>query len=113
MQKFCMLDYEPLSALAAEYESGSPILKAKIEMLNELYGAIRRTRGDGNCFFRSFMFSYLEHILETQCEAEVEHILKNVEQCKKTLLNLGYAEFTFEDFFAPDMAPSSEFQWHR
>jgi ubiquitin thioesterase protein OTUB1 len=46
------------------------------------------------------MFSYLEHILETQDEAEVEHVLKNIEQCKKALLDLGYAEFTFEDFFS-------------
>jgi len=93
-------DKESLSALAAEYKTGSSILKAKIEVLDELYVAIRRTRGDGNCFFRSFMFSYLEHILETQDEAEVEHVLKNIEQCKKALLDLGYAEFTFEDFFS-------------
>ncbi|CAJ2643592.1 unnamed protein product [Trifolium pratense] len=36
-------DKEPLSSLAAEYQSGS-------------------TQGDGNCFFRGFMFSYLEHV---------------------------------------------------
>ncbi|KAL0335896.1 UNVERIFIED_CONTAM: OVARIAN TUMOR DOMAIN-containing deubiquitinating enzyme 1 [Sesamum radiatum] len=59
-----------------------------------------RTRGDGNCFFRSFMFAYLEHILQTQDCAEVDRITANVEQCRKTLLSLGYAEFTFEDFFA-------------
>uniref|UniRef100_A0A0D6RAV3 Ubiquitin thioesterase n=1 Tax=Araucaria cunninghamii TaxID=56994 RepID=A0A0D6RAV3_ARACU len=92
-------DKEPLSVLAAEYEAGSPILRAKIEILGEKYGEIRRTRGDGNCFFRSFMFSYLEHILDTKDEAEVAHVMKNIEQCKKTLLDLGYQEFTFEDFF--------------
>lgn len=87
---------EPLSALAAEYQSGSPILLEKIkvcsvmqwkmrlyfrfiiilcynlflclhfiflfQMLSEHYTGIRRTRGDGNCFFRSFMFSYLVHL---------------------------------------------------
>ncbi|KAH9658570.1 OVARIAN TUMOR DOMAIN-containing deubiquitinating enzyme 1 [Citrus sinensis] len=52
-------DKEPLSALASEYQSGSPILLEKIKVLGEQYAAIRRTRGDGNCFFRSFMFSYL------------------------------------------------------
>ncbi|XP_022764141.1 ubiquitin thioesterase otubain-like isoform X4 [Durio zibethinus] len=50
---------EPLSMLAAEYESGSPILLEKIKMLGQQYAAIRRTQGDGNCFFQSFMFSYL------------------------------------------------------
>ncbi|XP_010250517.1 PREDICTED: ubiquitin thioesterase otubain-like isoform X1 [Nelumbo nucifera] len=93
-------DKEPLSALAAEYQSGSPILQEKIKLLGEQYTAIRRTRGDGNCFFRSFMFSYLEHILESQDKAEVDRIIVNVEQCKKTLQSLGYADFTFEDFFA-------------
>ncbi|KAE8730308.1 Ubiquitin thioesterase otubain-like [Hibiscus syriacus] len=93
-------DKEPLSMLAAEYESGSPILLEKIKVLEQQYAAIRRTRGDGNCFFRSFMFSYLEHILESQDRAEVDCIKCNVEECRKTLQSLGYAELTFEDFFA-------------
>ncbi|KAL9270798.1 OVARIAN TUMOR DOMAIN-containing deubiquitinating enzyme 1-like protein [Drosera capensis] len=92
-------DQEPLDALAAEYQSGSSILLEKIKVLGNQYSAIRRTRGDGNCFFRSFMFSYLEHIFETQDKDEVERVKVNVEECKKTLLSLGYAEFTFEDFF--------------
>lgn len=92
-------DKEPLSALAAEYKSGSAILLEKIKILEEQYSAIRRTRGDGNCFFRSFMFSYLEHILETQDESEVDRVKVNIEECRKTLQSLGYADFTFEDFF--------------
>ncbi|XP_038703635.1 OVARIAN TUMOR DOMAIN-containing deubiquitinating enzyme 1-like [Tripterygium wilfordii] len=92
-------DKEPLSSLAAEYQSGSPILLEKIKVLGEQYAAIRRARGDGNCFFRSFMFSYLEHILDSQDKAEVARIKENVELCRKTLQSLGYADFTFEDFF--------------
>ncbi|KAF6169690.1 hypothetical protein GIB67_004082 [Kingdonia uniflora] len=92
-------DKEPLSALAAEYQSGSPVLLEKIKVLGQNYAAIRRTRGDGNCFFRCFMFSYLEHIMESQDKTEVDRIKENVEQCKKTLQGLGYADFTFEDFF--------------
>uniref|UniRef100_A0A1J3ELS9 Ubiquitin thioesterase n=1 Tax=Noccaea caerulescens TaxID=107243 RepID=A0A1J3ELS9_NOCCA len=93
-------DKEPLSSLAAEYQAGSPILLEKIKILDNQYTAIRRTRGDGNCFFRSFMFSYLEHILESQDRAEVDRIKVNVEKCRKSLQNLGYTDFTFEDFFA-------------
>ncbi|KAJ6713669.1 UBIQUITIN THIOESTERASE [Salix viminalis] len=93
-------DKEPLSTLAAEYQSGSPILLEKIKVLGDKYAAIRRARGDGNCFFRSFMFSYLEHILETQDRAEVDRIKIKVEECRKTLQGLGYVDFTFEDFFA-------------
>ncbi|XP_022764138.1 ubiquitin thioesterase otubain-like isoform X2 [Durio zibethinus] len=90
---------EPLSMLAAEYESGSPILLEKIKMLGQQYAAIRRTQGDGNCFFQSFMFSYLEHILGSQDRAEVDRIKGNVKECRKTLQSLGYADFSFEDFF--------------
>lgn len=93
-------DKEPLSSLEAEYHLGSSILLKKIKVLSEQYTAIRRTRGDGNCFFRSFMFGYLEHILESQDQNEVRRIKANIEECKKTLQSLGYAEFTFEDFFA-------------
>ncbi|KAJ9542527.1 hypothetical protein OSB04_029033 [Centaurea solstitialis] len=93
-------DKEPLSSLANEYKSGSPILLEKIEVLSKEYAGIRRTRGDGNCFFRSFMFSYLEHIIESQDKAEVERIKTSVEKCRKTLQSLGYADFTFEDFFS-------------
>ncbi|XP_021900255.1 ubiquitin thioesterase otubain-like isoform X1 [Carica papaya] len=93
-------DKEPLSSLAAEYQSGSPILLEKIKVLSGQYSAIRRTRGDGNCFFRSFMFSYLEHILESQDREEVDRIKVNIEECRKTLQSLGYADFTFEDFFS-------------
>ncbi|KAF3505987.1 hypothetical protein F2Q69_00008185 [Brassica cretica] len=93
-------DKEPMSSLSAEYQAGSPILLEKIKVLDSQYVAIRRTRGDGNCFFRSFMFSYLEHILESQDGAEVDRIKVNVEKCRKNLQNLGYTDFTFEDFFA-------------
>ncbi|CAN8291073.1 unnamed protein product [Cochlearia groenlandica] len=93
-------DKEPLSSLYAEYKSGSPILLEKIKILDNQYIAIRRTRGDGNCFFRSFMFSYLEHILKSQDRSEVDRIKANVEKCRKALQNLGYTDFTFEDFFA-------------
>ncbi len=53
-------DRQPLDALAAEYEAGSQVFVTKIHTLEQQYIAVRRTRGDGNCFFRSFLFAYLE-----------------------------------------------------
>lgn len=38
--------------------------------------------------------------MESQDQSEVDRIKANVEQCRKTLQSLGYADFTFEDFFA-------------
>ena len=37
----------------------------KIRSLEGQYGSMRRTRGDGNCFFRSFMFAYMEGLVRT------------------------------------------------
>ena len=38
--------------------------------------------------------------MESQDHAEVGRIKGNVEECRKTLQSLGYADFTVEDFFA-------------
>ena len=51
---------EPLSTLAAEYEHGAAAFRSKIAALGAKYGALRRVRGDGNCFFRGVTFAYLE-----------------------------------------------------
>ncbi|XP_078163591.1 OVARIAN TUMOR DOMAIN-containing deubiquitinating enzyme 1-like [Carex rostrata] len=91
---------EPLSALAAEFESGNSIFFEQIQLLGEKYTALRRTRGDGNCFYRSFMFSYLEHILVTHNKAEVERVMFCIEKCKMDLVNLGYPKLSYEVFFA-------------
>ncbi|KAK4753653.1 hypothetical protein SAY87_001757 [Trapa incisa] len=92
-------DKEPLSVLEAEYQSSCPVWVKKIKFLEQKFAAIRRARGDGNCFYRCFMFSYLEHILETRDKPEVDRIKANVEESRRTLMGLGYADFTFEDIF--------------
>ncbi|KAG4381045.1 hypothetical protein GLYMA_15G065800v4 [Glycine max] len=41
-----------------------------------------------------------EHIMECQDQAEIDRIQANVEKSRKALQTLGYADLTFEDFFA-------------
>jgi hypothetical protein len=48
-------------ALCAEY--AYEMFVAKIENLTKSFSHLRRTRGDGNCFYRGFVFSYLEGLL--------------------------------------------------
>lgn len=56
---------EPLSALQEEYRNeGASVFAAKAGALARRYSALRRARGDGNCFFRSFMFALAEGLLE-------------------------------------------------
>jgi ubiquitin thioesterase protein OTUB1 len=57
-------DLESLSTLRAEYAQGSQVFLSKIDRLGALgYSYMRRTRGDGNCCYRGFIFGYLERLL--------------------------------------------------
>ena len=52
----------------------------------------RRTRGDGNCFFRSFFFGLLEHLLLTGDAGERERLLRRLEALKQPMVVAGYDE---------------------
>jgi ubiquitin thioesterase protein OTUB1 len=62
----------PAAAAPAEYAQGSQVFLDKISSLQGTYGSMRRTRGDGNCFFRSFIYRYLEWLLVEQKEEECQ-----------------------------------------
>ncbi|CAI5494659.1 unnamed protein product, partial [Closterium sp. Naga37s-1] len=96
----CDPPQEPLSALASEYAAGSSTFQDKIEHLAAEYEAIRRTRGDGNCFFRCFLFALLEHLLQGGSKEECEQVRERVARSEQRLRDLGYTEFTWEDFAA-------------
>lgn len=58
------------------------------------YRFIRRTRGDGNCFYRAFAFAYLEHN-RTNVE-ELNRFEKLAAELKDQLVKLSYAEYAVE-----------------
>ncbi|TFK17227.1 cysteine proteinase [Coprinopsis marcescibilis] len=56
----------PISLLWEEYEKGSQAFVKQIDWLKEQgYTRIRRARGDGDCFYRSLVFRYVEKLLES------------------------------------------------
>lgn len=59
------------------------------------YKYIRRTRGDGNCFYRAFAFGYLEKNLHDH--KELDRFRQLTHDLKDQLVKLGYQEFTLED----------------
>lgn len=89
-------DEEDFDALEAEYAAGSDVFRSKIAFLRTKYAKIRRTRGDGNCFFRSFAFAYLEHLLCTGDEQERDRAVARLQQLQKQLMDAGYDEFVLE-----------------
>mmetsp|Transcript_17237 Transcript_17237/g.51603 ORF Transcript_17237/g.51603 Transcript_17237/m.51603 type:complete len:384 (-) Transcript_17237:269-1420(-) len=90
-------EVEPLSALEAEYAGGSEVFRTKIQGLARSYSSFRRSRGDGNCFFRAFLFAYLENILQRQDYAERARVVQRIQEARQKLLDSGYQELVFED----------------
>jgi len=89
-------DKEPLEALLKEYEEGGNVFREKIQQISAIYTSIRRARGDGNCFFRGFMFSYLEHLRRVSPE-EHKAALELVSSWHQKLVDGGFQELVFED----------------
>ncbi|KAG6505143.1 hypothetical protein ZIOFF_037491 [Zingiber officinale] len=82
----------------AESDDDSGYLGDK-QLLQDKYSRFRRAKGDDNCFFRAFMFAYLEHLLETQDKAQFDSAIEKVEHCRKTL-KFGDPDYIAEDYFS-------------
>ncbi|CAF3533169.1 unnamed protein product [Adineta steineri] len=85
----------PTTELQHEYASDDKIYQEKLLELIKKYKYIRRTRRDGNCFYRAFAFGYLERNLNNNNELERFRELTN--KLTEQLIKLGYSEFTVED----------------
>ena len=73
------------------------VFKSKVAKLGERYTAFRKTRPDGNCFFRAVGFRLFELMLEDL--DEFSKVKKAIEGSKDEMVKLGMPEFTVEDFF--------------
>lgn len=72
------------------------VYSSKLKHLASKYKSIRKTRPDGNCFFRAFAYSYLEYLVKNKDDYEPFREL--AEQSKERLIKLGFPQFTLEDF---------------
>ncbi|KAI0668900.1 peptidase C65 Otubain-domain-containing protein [Trametes maxima] len=91
----------PMSTLRAEYENGSQTFVKQIDWLTaQGWIGIRRTRGDGDCFYRSLAFAYIEHILNaTEPALAVTTALSILETTQGLLEHVGFQRLVFEDFY--------------
>lgn len=86
-----------LDMLSEEYAKEDEIYRTKIQRdLQNRYSCVRKTRGDGNCFFRAFGFAYLERLLTDR--SDIARFLEVASKSKSDLVALGFPEFTIEDF---------------
>lgn len=86
---------EELSSLESEYTEDE-VYKLKVQDLKQRYRCMRRTRPDGNCFFRAFSYAYLEQLLNDP--EEYKRFYDLAMKSKDNLVALGFQQFTVEDF---------------
>lgn len=88
-------ELEPISSLENEYHPDDVYAK-KVRDLANKYKSIRRTRPDGNCFYRAFAYAYLERLLVDK--QEYERFYEVASKSKDNLVTLGFQKFAVEDF---------------
>ncbi|XP_055594948.1 ubiquitin thioesterase otubain-like [Uranotaenia lowii] len=87
---------QTIESLSSEY-LGDAVYISKVKDLSSKYQAIKRTRPDGNCFFRAFAYAYLEYLVLNKDEFSkfYEYAAKSCER----LTEAGFPRFTIEDFY--------------
>ncbi|EJD04980.1 cysteine proteinase [Fomitiporia mediterranea MF3/22] len=94
-------DSMPLSALRTEYENGSGSFVKQIDyLLSQGFGGIRRTRGDGDCFYRSLAFAWVERLMNSPKQTlDVAKSLSMLDEKLLLLKAAGFQELVYEDFY--------------
>jgi ubiquitin thioesterase protein OTUB1 len=104
-------ELESPESLISEYED-NPAFLPKLRDLAARFSGIRRNRGDGNCFYRSFLISLGERFVDAHVVAadkrgdapasplqtKYEQLLEYVRDSKDKLLAFGYPDITLSDF---------------
>ncbi|KAL1731420.1 peptidase C65 Otubain-domain-containing protein, partial [Schizophyllum commune] len=94
---------QPLAVLRAEYENGSPSFVQQIDWLEgKGFHAIRRTRGDGDCFYRSVAYLFVERLFFAPDPAlSVTTALSSLEETLKLLKKAGFEDIVVSGFYEP------------
>lgn len=88
-------EQQRIDTLGNEY-TDDRVYCSKVRDLGAKYSALRRTRPDGNCFFRAFAYAYLEYLVRNK--EEYARFRELAQKSKERLVKLGFPEFTLEDF---------------
>ncbi len=86
-----------ISVLQEEFANDVKFLD-KAKHLSDDYTHLRRTRPDGNCFFRAVGFRYFE-VLMTDADERKRFMDKVIKPSKEQFEKLGYSSYTMEDFY--------------
>ncbi|EGN94864.1 hypothetical protein SERLA73DRAFT_187954 [Serpula lacrymans var. lacrymans S7.3] len=99
-QKPLIDELASMSVLREEYEHGSASFLRQIDYLTkDGYDCVRRTRGDGDCFYRSVAYAFVERLLYSPDPTmAVGSALSQIESTLPMLTGARFDPFVYEDF---------------
>eukprot|EP00088_Acartia_fossae_P064740 TRINITY_DN7974_c0_g1_i4.p1 TRINITY_DN7974_c0_g1~~TRINITY_DN7974_c0_g1_i4.p1 ORF type:complete len:275 (+),score=72.96 TRINITY_DN7974_c0_g1_i4:43-867(+) len=77
--------------------TNDPVYTTKLTQIAKSFANVRRTRPDGNCFFRSWGFRLFEYLMTD--EKKLEEFKSKIKPSKDEMIQLGMPAFTVEDFY--------------
>lgn len=103
----------PISALLNQYSNTSGNVNERqqsagfiqsAQFLSTKYTSLRRVRGDGNCYYRAFLYSLCEHLLlqnsiKNGASNEFSRIKTTIVNSLKWVCQFGYEEMTIDVFY--------------
>ncbi|KAI0821438.1 cysteine proteinase [Irpex lacteus] len=91
----------PIVTLREEYERGSGNFVQQIDwLISKGFTHVRRTRGDGDCFYRSLAFAWIERLLLSPSkDIAVATALSLLDSSLDVLKAAGFQDLVFEDFY--------------
>lgn len=96
-------DLENLSSTLYQVLQDNKSFHPQIDELASKYKSLRRSGGDGNCFYRSYLFAILERFINLDKETnkslftEWSHLYDVSEAATTELLHLGYSEMKIKE----------------
>ncbi|XP_029973078.1 ubiquitin thioesterase OTUB2-like isoform X2 [Salarias fasciatus] len=100
----CVHSREDISSLFTEETS------SKHKELSSQFCAVRRVRGDGNCFYRAFCFAHLESVLHNA--RALQRLKDKMIRSSEALLSAGFEENSFRDHLNTVLSVVEQCQAH-
>ncbi|KAF7297973.1 OTU domain-containing protein [Mycena chlorophos] len=89
----------PIAELRGEYLEGSQSVVRQLDWLEEHgYTRFRRAARDGNCYYRSFAFCYLDRILHAPNYQSAVKRFRDVLTANEISLSLAFEEQAYKEF---------------
>ncbi|CAD6907640.1 unnamed protein product [Tilletia controversa] len=92
---------EPISSLTDEFKNGSQSFVRKARWLGQRYKHLHRTRGDGDCFYRSLAFQLVFSLMKANDAQLCQRMYAHLNNALDILEQVMYDRSVTEDFWAP------------